>query len=121
MDRRLFIALFLGLLIQLSYVQVCGGGPTAEPCGTAALPMGCCEGLKSCPCAEESRSDQTPAPLTVVAVDLKWHLLKAAETPACAALISPPEDSESSAAPITRVCGGFAGVPLSVAFCSFVI
>ena len=121
MEVRAIIALFLGLLIQLSQVQLCSGDVAAPPCATTVDSMACCEGLKSCHCANESNSDQKPAPLTVVAVDLKLLLTTAPETLSVAALVSLPEDSVLGAASASRVCGGFAGVPLSVAFCCFVI
>ena len=121
MSFRLVIALFMGLFIQLSQVQTFGVVLTDGPCAKAAQSMDCCEGLKSCHCANESDSDQKPAPLTVVEVDLKLLLTTAPETSSVAALVSLPEDSVLGAASVSRVCGGFAGVPLSVAFCCFVI
>lgn len=121
MGLKPIIALFLGLLIQLSQVQLCPGDVAAPPCATAPESMACCEGLKSCHCAKDNDSDQKPAPLAVVAVDLKLLLSRAPETPCFAAFIYSPDDSVLGAASGSRVCGGYAGVPLSVAFCCFVI
>jgi hypothetical protein len=121
MGLKPIIALFLGLLIQLSQVQLCSSDVAAPPCATVPDSMACCDGLKSCHCAKDSDSDQKPAPLAVAAVDLKLLLSKVPETPCFAALISPPDDSVLGAASVSQVCGGYAGVPLSVAFCCFVI
>ena len=121
MGLKPIIALFLGLLIQWSQVQVCSVDVAAPPCATAPDSMACCNGLKSCHCAKDSDSDQKPAPLVAAAVDLKLLLSKAPETPCLAVLVFPPNDSVLGAASVSRVCGGYAGVPPSVAFCCFVI
>lgn len=121
MSFRLVIALFMGLFIQLSQVQTFGAGLTDGPCAKAAQSMDCCEGLKSCHCAKDNDSDQKPAPLAVVELDLKLLFSKAPEAVSLATLIPPTQHSVLVAASVYRIGGGFAGVPLSVAFCSFVI
>lgn len=120
MNLKSIIALFMGLVIQFSQVQASLAAGTAKSCGRGES-MSCCDGLKSCPCASEGDSDQKPAPLAPVAVDLKWLVSKPAEPQTLEALISPPSDAVVPAATGPEFAGGYAGVPLSVAFCRFVI
>ena len=116
------IAVFLGLLIQLTQVQLFSGDGAAPPCIKMGNSMGCCESVKSCHCLEDSDPDQQSTPLTVAAVDSKLLLSRAPETDPVSVFISPTDSSILVASPTSRVCGGFfAGVPVSVAFCSFVI
>ncbi|MBK1817385.1 hypothetical protein JIN84_17325 [Luteolibacter yonseiensis] len=121
MAIKSIIALFLGLVIQLSQVQL---GPAAEPvksCDNGQF-MSCCDGLQSCPCAKESDPDQKPSPLIPAGVDLKWLVSKVSEP---ASLDSPTNPQSETlvvfAASQTDTRCAFEGVPLSVAFCRFVI
>jgi hypothetical protein len=121
MGIRRIIALFMGLVIQLSQVQSSVATETTKTCGTSGHGMSCCEGLKSCPCAKKSDPSEKPAPLLPAAVELKLFVSKA----------SGPSDFDAIHFPQTaRVLAcrsrpeakiGYAGVPLSVAFCRFVI
>lgn len=111
--------LFLGLVIQLSPVQPCQEGDVESKC--VDVGMSCCSGLQSCPCAKESEPDQQPAPVFPPATDLKLLISKAPGTDHPAALIFPPEDVPDLAGTSVESGNGYAGVPLSVAFCSFVI
>ncbi len=83
--------------------------------------MACCDPGKSCHCASQSESPAKPAPLAPAAPELKF------------AFIAPPATDDSAAPAVasfpprvltalgTGARAGYAGVPLSVAFCSFVI
>ncbi len=115
------IALLLGLVIQLSQVPSCLAGETAKPCATSAQRMDCCKDMKSCPCVKGSNQKQKPTPLIPESVDLKFLFSKAPETPRLDALIVPPADTVLATASALEIRNGYSGVPLSVAFCCFVI
>jgi hypothetical protein len=59
--------------------------------------------------------------LIPAAVDLKWLLPKAAETNILAAPVSPRKETGIATASPAEARWAYAGVPLSVAFCCFVI
>jgi hypothetical protein len=120
MDLKSIIALFMGLVIQFSQVQSLLAADTAKSCGGGES-MSCCDGLKSCPCASEGDTDQKRAPMAPVTVDLKWLVSKPSEPNPLEALISPPNDAVVSSTTSMELPSGYAGVPLSVAFCTFVI
>ncbi len=120
-DLRSVIALFLGLVIQLSQVPSCLAREATPPCATQAHAMACCEDMKSCPCVKEGEPAGKPAPLVPAAVDLKWFGAKASEPVRVEPLISPPGDAVPAAVVAPENHGGFYGVPLSVAFCSYLI
>lgn len=85
--------------------------------------MSCCGPAESCPCAKRSDPDRKPAPAIPAAVELKQLVLS----------LLPDSD------PVTGIFAGpagaalvvearprchidhFAGVPLAVAFCSYLI
>lgn len=115
------IALLLGLLIQLSQVQLCSGGAASPSCPDMADSVSCCEGMKSCHCVTDNDTDQKPTPLAMTAVDLKVHLSKAPENDQIPIVVCLPDDSVLTGSPAIRDYIGFAGVPLCVAFCCFVI
>ncbi|MES2924445.1 MAG: hypothetical protein V4819_23030 [Verrucomicrobiota bacterium] len=121
MTFKSVIALFMGLVIQLSQSQSCLATISAEPSGVTARPMCCCEGLQSCPCASDRSPDRKPAPQIPAAVDLKWILPKATGANSLDAPASPRAESGISIAPRAEARWAYPGVPLSVAFCSFVI
>ena len=121
MGMRSIVALFLGLLIQLSQVQSCLAAEPAKPCATKAHPGCCCDGMRSCPCAKDSDQNQKPAPLIPAALDLKLLISKTPGTHGLDALIPPPAAAVVFTASSPKSRNGFAGVPLSVAFCRFVI
>lgn len=118
---RSIIALFMGLVIQLSQVQPCWASAPTKSCAENSETACCCGGYQSCPCASESDSDQKPAPSIPAAPDLKPLISKAPETHIPEASATPPAAAEVPAALLIESINGYAGVPLSVAFCSFVI
>ncbi len=121
MGTRSIIALFMGLVLQLSQAQLCLTPRVEKSCATEAHAMSCCEGSGSCHCATESRDHEPPTPLVPASVDLKVFLAKAPEVPRVETLFSPPEETRVVEASPVLGRGGYAGVPLSVAFCRFVI
>ncbi|MEO5915391.1 MAG: hypothetical protein ABIS50_14250 [Luteolibacter sp.] len=121
MDIRSIIALFMGLVIQLSQVQTSVAAESVKTCATSAQRMDCCEGLKSCPCAKKTEQREKPAPLIPTAVDLKLFVSKATGSGSFEAFYFPPTDTAFFSASRLESKVGYAGVPLSVAFCRFVI
>ncbi len=117
------VGLFLGLVIQLSQIQPCVAADSEQSCPTVAARVHtCCEGKVSCPCANNSQQAPTPAPAIPVSVDLKLNAPKARELDFITLFFLP--DSSNAKPGIVRFpesTFGFLGVPLSVAFCSFVI
>lgn len=118
---KFVIALFLGLVIQFSQVQASLAAESGKSCGEAGEAMSCCEGLQSCPCAKGGDSEQKPSPLIPAALDLKTLLSKTSESINLDALVSPRAETIKCFATQTDPASGFAGVPLSVAFCRFLI
>lgn len=120
MGLKAVIALFLGLVIQFSQVQSGLAAPVSL-CGDMDQPMSCCEGPESCPCISENDPDQKPTPLIPAAVELKWIVSKPQEPDRFIAAVTPPEIPMLPAPRLRESRAGYSGVPLSVAFCSFVI
>jgi hypothetical protein len=118
---RMLIALFMGLVLQLSQAESFCSGDVAPACGSQKHSMSCCEGLKSCPCAKSGDSDQKPKPLAPAPVDLKWIIQKTSEGQPFDVCISPPDLTQISVASPNESHRGFLGVSLSVAFCRFII
>lgn len=121
MEIRSIIALFMGLVIQLSQLQISAAADSTKSCASAGHRMACCEGLESCPCAKKSDPVEKPAPLVPAAVDLKLFVSKASG-PDCFHAIRFPQTVRvfaGTSRPESKT--GYAGVPLSVAFCRFVI
>jgi hypothetical protein len=118
---RAIIALLLALVIQWSQVLGCTAAGSANTCETSATPMSCCDGHDSCPCVSESDPVQKPAPLAPATLDLKLLVAKAVDLLDTAAWISPASEIARVIPHHPEFRSGFAGVPLSVAYCSFVI
>jgi hypothetical protein len=121
MNLRFVIALFLGLVIQLSQAQTFASADSSPACGDTAHPMGCCEGLNSCPCADKGAPNEKPAPLIPATIELKPLVSQAPETICPAPLFSAPTSAMCVTASRIESRSGYAGVSLAVAFCSFVI
>lgn len=119
MNVHPLIALILGLVIQFSQVPSRVVGESMNPC--AARPMTCCEGMKTCPCAKEGERKQQPAPLIPATADLKSLVAKTPGTDAMAAFIAAPPAAVLPKGAVAPARRAYAGVPLAVAFCSFVI
>ena len=117
------VGLFLGLVIQLSQVQPCAATDSKQACPTAVAQVhSCCEGKTSCPCANNSEQAPRPVPAIPVSVDLKLHAPKGRELDFLTLFFLPISPvAVPATASFTESSSGFAGVPLSVAFCNFVI
>lgn len=117
---RSIIGLLMGLVIQFSQVQISVAGDTAESChreGGAS----CCDDSQSCPCAEEKNPAQKPAPSVPAGQDLKWLISRTTESKKLEFFTSPPADTGALSSFFLEPKNGYLGVPLSVAFCRFVI
>jgi hypothetical protein len=121
MILKSIIALLMGLVIQLSQVPPCLMGGTEKSCATSEHGMECCAEMQSCPCVEEGGQTQKPTPLIPESVALKVLYLKAAETNRLETSLDPPADVVRCTESAAETRSGYAGVPLSVAFCCFVI
>ena len=121
MAIKSIIALFLGLVIQLSQVQLGSAAEPEKPCGGNEHSMSCCDGLQSCPCVKQSDPNQKPRPLIPVGSDLKWLASKASEPAGLDEMIFPQTETVVSTGSQMEARSAFGGVPLSVAFCRFVI
>jgi hypothetical protein len=121
MNVKAAITLILALVFQLS--QVLSAAAVTSPCASHEVSCACCEGADSCPCAKNSESEQKPAPL----VPDSGIVLKLPAAKTCdnrVSIGSPAGNTTSStvaACPAAVPPGGYAGVCLSVALCSFVI
>jgi hypothetical protein len=118
---RPFIALILGLVIQLSQMPSCWGGGISKSCATSA--MSCCGPTESCPCAKRSDPDRKPAPAIPPALELKQLVLSALpDSDPVAGLFAGTAGVAlvAEARPRGHI-DHFAGVPLAVAFCSYLI
>jgi hypothetical protein len=121
MNVRSIIALFMGLVIHLSQVQLSLAADAAKSCGDHGLAMTCCDGLQSCPCASEGNPDQKPSPMAPAVVDLKVLVSKVAEPVKLEPPVCHSADIVVSTTSPADFISAYAGVPLSVAFCRFVI
>lgn len=121
MSFKSIIALFMGLVIQWSQVQSCVAAISAGPSGTKASHSCCCAGLESCPCVSDRDPDHKPAPLVPTAVDLKQLVARTAGPNSLDVPISPRSATQVATASREESRRAYAGVPLSVAFCCFVI
>ncbi len=119
MNIQPLIALILGLVIQFSQVPSRLAGESMKLC--AVRPMACCEGIKTCPCAKEDERKQQPAPLLPAAADLKCLVARTPGTDALAAFIAPPPATLLPSGAGAAARQAYAGVPLAVAFCRFII
>ena len=121
MNLKAIIALLMGLVIQLSQVQACLAATSTGAVGAKAHSKCCCEGLQSCPCASDRSPDQKPTPLIPATVDLKWLISKTTESSSLDALIIIQPAAVVATASRAEARSAYAGVPLAVAFCRFVI
>jgi hypothetical protein len=119
---RVVIALCLGLLFQLFLLG--GARPlqeSSEFCCGDSQSMDCCADLDFCPCLEEGDSKQTPTPLIPAGLDLKLGLAQAPGENCPVAMIQSAGDVVIPSKFCLGARHGFLGVPVSVAFCRFVI
>ena len=121
MNVKAVITLILGLVFQLA--QVLPAAAVTAPCASQAVSCECCAGPDSCPCVANDESAPMPAPLLPASGnDLKSPLAKSGETRvSLEALQIPVSPAALEGCPVERPWVGYAGVRLSVAFCSFVI
>ncbi|MDP3849387.1 MAG: hypothetical protein Q8Q59_02705 [Luteolibacter sp.] len=121
MNVKLTITLILGLVFQLA--QVLPGAVITSSCGPQQESCDCCMGGKSCHCAVNDTSDQTPAPTPLeTSRILKIPAMKSSETRVAVEVLREANPSSTVVAiPQGRSACGYTGVRLSVAFCSFVI
>ena len=122
MAIRTLITLLLGLAFQLA--QVLPGGVVTPPTAAAAKACKCCTGSQSCCCAKSELPAPKPAPQPLHPGGLlKGMAMQAAETRVSAEVWQQAGELPATlaVARATAPRGGFAGVSLAVAFCSFVI
>lgn len=121
MDIRAIILLFLGLVIQLSQVRPMQDAPQAKPCAALMTATTCCGGPKTCHCIDENESSQKPAPVLPAATDLKFSFVALSGTDAVPTPATAPSQVIFLSKPVAGIRSAYSGVPLTVAFCSFVI
>ena len=121
MNAKLAITFILGLVFQLA--QVLPGAVIQSPCQMQEESCDCCMGAKSCHCAENSDSDQKPAPVPLQSGSvLKVPAAKPTETRVTVEFASGIDQATTIGnPPAAGPVRGFTGVRLSVAFCSFVM
>jgi hypothetical protein len=121
MNVKAVITLILGLVFQLA--QVLPGALVASPCASHGTTCACCAGQDSCPCAKSGESDHKPAPLVPDSGSiLKLPAARVGDARvSIESLAGNPSSPTVAASPVAGLSNGYAGVRLSVAFCSFVI
>jgi hypothetical protein len=121
MNAKIVITLILGLVFQLA--QVLPGAAVSASCTPQAESCDCCAGLDSCPCAETGEPNQKPAPLVPdTGGVLKLPAVRSTGTHVSADPVREVLTSATAAVlPPTESPAGYAGIRLSVAFCTFVI
>jgi hypothetical protein len=121
MTVKSIIALAMCLLLQ--WMQISGVVEhAAQPSQAASAHCNCCEGIPSCPCATDEGPRRETPPIPIQSDILKVSAVKPSDTRI------EPDDVPAprlrrviSQAPQASPLAGYAGVRLSVAFCSFVI
>jgi len=123
MGLKTITAFCAGMLLQLSQIGSCLPAISFETAVSsgAVCASSCCEEMESCPCFETGGQDERPAPLVPAPTDLKGQLAKSPERATLVNVDSPARQTPPTAAVVRNVPRGYLGVPLSVAFCSFVI
>ena len=122
MNSKVVITLILGLVFQLA--QVLPGAIIPASCAPHSQTCGCCAEGKSCQCsADSSPEQQSPKPAVP---DTQGALKAPMVTSGGEATFEHPAPETSAAAMLPASLrhgppAGFAGVRLSVAFCSIVI
>ena len=115
------ITLLLGLVFQLAQVLPCALVPA--PCAAHASSCECCLAGKVCHCADHGDPGRKPPPAPIDAGRmLNLAAMKTVETKVAVDHLR-EDDASTTAGVIPREgsLSGYAGVRLSVAFCSFVI
>lgn len=121
MGLRAFLALMVGLVIQLSQVSSCQAATAPEPCAGDRQAMSCCKDLKSCPCEAKNEQAPKPAPLIPESVGFKGWVAPVAMRLERGFDASVHTQVAPFFATQIQPLAGFTGVLLSVAFCCFVI
>ena len=121
MGLKTITAFCAGMLLQLSVIASGISTGALESVRSSACASSCCENLDSCPCFESSGQDEAPAPLPPALPDLKGPLASPSEPVALVTIDSPTKECSPIACVVRNPPGGYSGVPLTVAFCSFVI
>lgn len=121
MFPRAVIGLFLALVFQLAQVAPflaasCASAAPAKECG-------CCDKKQdACPCASNKTEHQRSTPIAPPAPELKAQLALPSVNPVAPQMVlaeaAAPRGSPDS---FRNPAAGYAGVPLAVAFCSFLI
>ena len=122
MRMKTLITLLLGLAFQLA--QVLPGMSAGAPCAAAAAcQCQSCAGGNSCCCMKSGQPDPKPAPQPLHAGDfLKGMAMKTTETKV--SVVSSPAEVLPVMLAVglpAAARGGYNGVRLAVAYCSFVI
>ena len=118
MGIKSVIALLLGLVIQLAQVPLCFALESAAPQTPSVC---CCTGSDSCPCVSESEPPPRPEPLVSVALDLKWLISQGSACCRPGPRNVPSTDLTAPPVSLPESHRGYPGVPLSVAFCCYII
>lgn len=122
MNIRATFALIMGLLLQWSMVQAFPDATPAEHCATASAPMACCASKQVCPCVvDKGESGEKPAPLAPASPVLKLVFVGVPSTDNSVEIAAISVAVHGSPYARADSVAGYPGVPLSVAFCSFVI
>ena len=116
------IMLFLALVIQLAQVRSMPDSPQAKTCAeVATMATSCCGGPQSCPCIDTDDTSQKPAPVLPATSDLKFTFLALSGADVTSGPAAAPPHLVLHTNPVAGIRAGYSGVPLNVAFCSFVI
>ena len=121
MNVKTTITLILVLAFQLA--QIWSGMAANPPCPSHAQSCACCLAGKVCHCADHGNPDQQPSPAPFdTSRLLQLPAMTRVETQVSADLWRASAASATVAPhPRTASAGGYAGVRLAVAFCSWVI
>lgn len=116
------VGLLLALAIQLVQMQPALASVEDSTCATDGHHACCCTGADHCPCVKSAPERESKAPQSQVSADLKAQDLA---KPSSTTAVLEPAFTSGTRPLVTwatdRLPIGFEGVPLSVAFCRFVI
>lgn len=118
------IGLFLALVLQLAQAQTWLATLSDADCERVAKPPACdcCVGEDKCPCLAQAPQQENRLPLAPPAAELKIQIAAPVDADVTLVITRSPDSGRMLEHAVSReVVSGYAGVPLAVAYCRYLI